>query len=479
MRFLLLNQTFYPDVVATAQYLADVARALVARGHQVTVISGRRAYDNPDKTFPAREIWNGIEIRRVRGTRFGKGSKLRRAADFASFMVACCWQLLFVPRPDVVVALTSPPLISFIAACYAAVRRCRFVYWVMDLNPDEAIAAGWLRESSFVTWLLHGLSLFSLRRANVIIALDRFMQDRILRKGIAVEKVSVLPPWSHDEAVRFDAAAREEFRREYGLTGKFVVMYSGNHSPCHPLDSLLEAARILDQESRNFSPLRIDRGESDATLSARCAGRGAGGEVGEVSLPPSDLGVSTPGSTLPSPSPQPISDLRSPTSGSAPSSQLVTPRCSDITFCFIGGGSEFAKVQRFAVEHELTNILCLPYQPLERLAGSLSAADVHVVVMGRNFVGTIHPCKIYNVMRVAPAILYIGPAPGHIADIRGKANASAFAAVPNGDAVGIVKIIQQWCESTLVPETFRPLAEPFSQHQLLPRFISLLESLTP
>jgi glycosyltransferase involved in cell wall biosynthesis len=399
MKFLLLNQTFHPDVVATAQYLTDLARALAERGHQVTVISGRRAYDSSGTTFPGRESWNGIDIRRVRGTRLGKGSKLRRAADFASFMVACCWQLLFVPRPDVVVALTSPPLISFIAACYAALRRCRFVYWVMDLNPDEAIAAGWLRESSLITRVLNWLSEFSLRRAKVVIALDRFMRDRIVNKGIAAEKVSVLPPWSHDDAVRFDAAGREDFRREHGLAGKFVVMYSGNHSPCHPLDSLLAAAEQFR--------------EDDA-----------------------------------------------------------------MAFCFVGGGSEFAKVQRFASEKKLSNILCLPYQPLPRLAGSLSAADVHVVVMGKNFVGTIHPCKIYNVMRVAPAILYIGPAPSHVADIREKANSSAFAAVPNGDAAATVQGIQQLRRGALAPETFRLLSEPFSQHQLLPRFISLLENVS-
>jgi colanic acid biosynthesis glycosyl transferase WcaI len=395
MKFLLLNQTFHPDVVATAQYLTDAARALAERDYEVTVITGRCAYDNSGLTFPARETWNGIEIRRVRGTRFGKGSKLRRAADFASFMLACCWQLLFVPRPDVVVALTSPPLISFIAACYAALRRCRFVYWVMDLNPDEAIAAGWLRESSIVARVLNRLSEFSLRRANVVIALDRFMRERIVSKGIAAEKVSVLPPWSHDDAVRFDATGREEFRRDHGLARKFVVMYSGNHSPCHPLDSVLAAAENL---------------RNDHTLA----------------------------------------------------------------FCFVGGGSEFAKVQRFASEKKLANVFCLPYQPLERLAGSLSAADVHVVVMGKNFVGTIHPCKIYNIMRVAPAILYIGPAPSHVADIRAKANSFAFAAVPNDDAAAIVHALQQLRQGTLAPETFRPLSEPFSQHQLLPRFISLL-----
>ena len=48
MTFLLLNQTFYPDVMATGQYLTEVAERLVERGHQVTVVTSRRAYDHPE-----------------------------------------------------------------------------------------------------------------------------------------------------------------------------------------------------------------------------------------------------------------------------------------------------------------------------------------------------------------------------------------------------------------------------------------------
>ena len=63
------------------------------------------------------------------------------------------------------------------------------------------------------------------------------MRDRIIAKGIALEKIVVLPPWWQDHDVRFDAAGREQFRQAHGLQDKFVVMYSGNHSPVHPLDT--------------------------------------------------------------------------------------------------------------------------------------------------------------------------------------------------------------------------------------------------
>ena len=182
MKILLLNQTFHPDVVATALYLSDLAQGLREKGHEVSVIAGSRAYDNLEKRFPVRENWNGIEIYRIPTTGFGKGAKWRRAIDFASFMVMCAFKLLTIPRFDAVVALTSPPLISVFGATAAKLRGAKFYYWVMDLNPDEAIAAGWLRAKSFPARVLEALSRFSFSNSEKIFALDRFMRDRIRAK---------------------------------------------------------------------------------------------------------------------------------------------------------------------------------------------------------------------------------------------------------------------------------------------------------
>jgi glycosyltransferase involved in cell wall biosynthesis len=114
----------------------------------------------------------------------------------------------------------------------------------MDLNPDEAIAAGWLKPDNLAARLLARLLSFSLRQADQIVALDRFMADIIAGKGIDPSRIAVLPPWCH-EAVSFDVSGRETVRAAHGWGGKFVVMYAGNHSPCNPLDTLIQAAESL------------------------------------------------------------------------------------------------------------------------------------------------------------------------------------------------------------------------------------------
>ena len=315
LNILLLNQCFYPDVGATGQYLTELAIELQSRGHMVRVITGRRGYDDPDHLFPRRENYRGVDIRRISTISLGKSTRWRRALNFAGFLVNCALRLLLTPRQDAVIALTSPPLISVLGSLFVKLKGGRFYFWVMDLNPDEAIAAGWLKENSITARVLKTLLNYSMRQAEKIFVLDRFARRRIEAKGIPTERLLVVSPWSHDDAVRFDPKGRDEFREAHGLSDKFVVMYSGNHSPCHPLDTLLSASEQLKSD--------------DA-----------------------------------------------------------------ITFCFVGGGSEKKKVERFAAERRLNNIMSLPYQPLSQVSASLSAADIHVVVMGDPFVGIVHPCKL-------------------------------------------------------------------------------------
>jgi colanic acid biosynthesis glycosyl transferase WcaI len=180
-------------------------------------------------------------------------------------------------------------------------------------------------------------------------------------------------------------------------------MYSGNHSPCHPLDTLLQAAlRLRDR--------------------------------------------------------------------------------TDLVFCFVGGGSEFQKVKRFAAEHDLRSILCLPYQPLDRLSASLSAADMHVVVMGDPFVGIKHPCKIYNIVALGVDFLFIGPQQSHVGDLveEGRLQAIAHLAA-HGDTDTVIRhIVSASARASQPPHgNFAAFSHSFSRHSLVPRMIAILESLFP
>jgi colanic acid biosynthesis glycosyl transferase WcaI len=396
MKILLLNQCFYPDLVSTAQHASDLAAALAERGHEVTVVASSRAYDNPGVRFPTKEEWHGTRILRIPCLGLGKTAKWRRVANFASFFLSCILRLIFLPRFDVVIALTSPPLISLLGALYVKLKGGRFVFWVMDLNPDEAIAAGWLREESTAAHVLGSLLNFSLRASDEVVVLDRFMRARIMWKRVPARKISVIPPWAHSDVVRYDPEGGAAFREKHGLAGKFVVMYSGNHSPCHPLTTVLESARRLAHRS-------------------------------------------------------------------------------EIVFCFVGGGSELPAVKTFAATHRLANIVCLPYQPLSELSGSLSAADLHVVIMGDPFVGIVHTCKIYNIMCVGSPVLYMGPVKSHVMDIAAGTGIPLYAA-EHGDVDQVVACILASAPVAAPDTKMLARSRQFRQDEIVPCFTRLIEA---
>jgi hypothetical protein len=91
--------------------------------------------------------------------------------------------------------------------------------------------------------------------------------------------------------------------------------------------------------------------------------------------------------------------------------------CDSMRFVFVGSGTAKQEVEHYVDQYGLDNVLSLPYQPKSTLADSLSAADVHVVSLGTNMAGIIHPCKVYGAMAVGRPILYFGPSPSHVTAI--------------------------------------------------------------
>jgi len=362
VKILLINQTFYPDVVSTAQHLTDFAVDLAATGHDVTVLTGRRSYSEPHPIYPSEENYKGIKIVRVWPFTFGRRYRFCRIMDFLMVNVSFAWKLLWMPKYDRVVAMTTPPLVGWIALLFARLRNSQFIYWMMDINPDQGITLGWITKGSIRANILGWALEFTLKRSDKIIVLDRFMRARIIRKGAAPEKVETLPPWSHDEHLETISHDKNQFREKYGLNDKFVVMYSGNHSVCHPLDTLLNAAKSLKD----------------------------------------DLSV---------------------------------------IFVFIGGGDRVREVSQFKDEHRLTNVIQLPYQDRQNLKYSLSAADLHVAVMGEPYIGIVHACKIYGILKIGRPFVYIGPQESHIGDIISEAKLGYH--VTHGESDKLVRIIRE------------------------------------
>jgi colanic acid biosynthesis glycosyl transferase WcaI len=249
---LIYSQVFIPDPASVGQHVADVAVEMARRGYPVRVYTSARGYEDPTIKYPRRETIRGVEVRRLPLASFGKKSILTRILGTAAFMTQALVAGLCTRDLGGVFFSTSPPLVGVIASIVGRLRGVPIAYWAMDLNPDQLIALGKLKPTDTAARLLEAVNRHILRRSALIVALDRFMADRLDRREPALrlrDKMLVMPPWPHEEHIMPVAESTRElgegdnpFRIRHGLTGKFVVMYSGNHSPSNPLTTLLDAA---------------------------------------------------------------------------------------------------------------------------------------------------------------------------------------------------------------------------------------------
>lgn len=247
MRVLILNQFFYPDISATSQLMTDLATDLAQQGAMVTALCSNGSYV-AGQSFPSSEMHGAVRIERAPVIAFDRTSLLRRVGSYLSFYISAFWRILRLPKQDVILVLTTPPLISMVAYAIRMLKGSRMVCLVQDLYPDIAFEFGMLRRDSLAGKMLNGIAEFLLHRADAVIALGSCMQDRLLAKGVAAEKINVIPNWADGTEIVPIGREGNPFRAAHQLEGKFIVLYSGNMGRAHDFTAILESIEALVHE---------------------------------------------------------------------------------------------------------------------------------------------------------------------------------------------------------------------------------------
>jgi colanic acid biosynthesis glycosyl transferase WcaI len=253
MRLTILNQFFYPDHSATSQLMTALAEDLVKHGVEVTALASRGAY-NGGARFARRATHAGVQIERVWATNFGKRILLGRLCDYLTFYLGAFWKLLTMPRQDVVMALTTPPLIGLVALLVGRWRGMRFVALQEDMYPDVAVALGALPANGWLTRLLNLLTKWMLAHADRIIVLSDCMLERVLEKlgADARPRIDVIHNWADGREIMPLTDAKAAFWRERGLPSlaeSFVVLFGGNLGLVNEFATVLAAAKRLVQRA--------------------------------------------------------------------------------------------------------------------------------------------------------------------------------------------------------------------------------------
>ena len=255
---LFINQFFWPDSSATSQQLTDLVFALAARNVDVEVLCGDGGYAEA-----AGVVVPPAKIHRVRALPFTRG-RLGRMFSYLSFYVAAFAKGLGLRRPDVVVSMTTPPLISILGACLKLLRGSRHFIWEQDLYPEIAVDLKYLKAGGFTHRVTGMLADLVRRHADGIIVLGPCMQDRLIARGVPKGKIYIAEHWASSSAIT-------PMKRP-GNPEELVILYSGNLGLAHDLETI-EGAMLNLRSDPRFRFLFSGTGGRRAELAAFCQTR--------------------------------------------------------------------------------------------------------------------------------------------------------------------------------------------------------------
>jgi colanic acid biosynthesis glycosyl transferase WcaI len=258
MRILLLNQFFWPDSAPTSVLLTDLARELASRGHDVVAVCGNSNY----VASTAKGEVASVEVRRTPTLKFAHGTAAR-LLSYTSFMGTALGAGLTGEKPDLVITLTTPPLLSAVGTILKNLRGCRHWIWEMDVYPDVAVELGWIKKNGSLERLIGFMTDWPRQKADGILVLGECMKQRLMDRGVADERLFVAENW---------ADGREINPLPFPDKGLLQVLYSGNLGLAHEVETIEQAAWEMD-ENPVAEFVFAGGGRRRKRLEERCAAR--------------------------------------------------------------------------------------------------------------------------------------------------------------------------------------------------------------
>lgn len=271
LRILILSQYYAPEPLFK---MPSLARELARRGHHVTVITGFPNYPT-GVLYPGYHLrwrhWDeddGIRLLRLPLYLDHSRSTWRRSLNYLSFAAsASTLGAAFCPPADIL--WTCPPLSLGVPAWWLSrLKRIPFVYEVQDMWPETVAATG-MMSSPLALGTLGRLAHFVYRTAAGIVVVSPGFRRYLIAKGVPDAKIEVIPNWA-DEDLYAPVPQDSVLGNQFGLQGRFNVIYGGNLGAAQSLENVLAAAALLNDLPRVQFVL-IGGGMEEAALRRRAA----------------------------------------------------------------------------------------------------------------------------------------------------------------------------------------------------------------
>ncbi|MFH7025087.1 MAG: glycosyltransferase family 4 protein [Heteroscytonema crispum UTEX LB 1556] len=250
MRILIYSYNYYPEPIGIAPLMTELAEGLLKRGHEVRVVTAmpnypqRQIYEGYRGKLFLTEHKNGVQIQRSFVWIRPQPNLLDRVLLDASFVFTSFLPALMGWRPDVILS-TSPSLpVCLPTTLLGWLHSCPVVLNLQDILPDAAIHVGLLKNKLLVR-VFTALEKFAYRTATKISVIADGFVENLQAKGVPSDKIVQIPNWVDVNFIRPMPKQNNAFRMAHNLSGKFVVLYSGNIALTQGLETVVKAASQL------------------------------------------------------------------------------------------------------------------------------------------------------------------------------------------------------------------------------------------
>ncbi len=244
----------------------EMARRLVERGHQVTMVTSWREARDDRGWFVTDE--DGIAVHWLPVPYGNEMSYAQRIQAFFRFAVASARRAATI-EADVVFATSTPLTIALPGAWAARRRRRPMVFEVRDLWPEMPIAIGALR-NPLAIWAARRLERFAYRNAARIVALSPGMAEGVVEAGYPQEQVSVIPNSCDLDLFSPDSEHGEPFRDAHPELGNGpIVLYAGALGRVNGVDYMAELAAACAEQAPQAQFIVLGSGSEAEVVRAR------------------------------------------------------------------------------------------------------------------------------------------------------------------------------------------------------------------
>ncbi|MSS86926.1 glycosyltransferase family 4 protein [Eisenbergiella tayi] len=339
---LLIYAHYYiPDPASTGQILRELAEGMLDK-FNITVICVVPSYlGTIEDKYKTQKYYkdniNGVNVLRIRVPEFRKANKKSRIKNIVSYFFGAIAATFKVGKMDYVFSISQPPILGGLLGVWGKwVKRAKYIYNIQDFNPEQVLAVGYSK-NRLITDAMMWFDKFSCMQSSLIITVGRDLVETVENrfKGKKVPKTVMINNWTDGKEIYplpEEHPKVVEFKKKYGLDGKFVIMYSGNIGLYYDLENLI---KVIE----HFRP-------EDKTTDDR-----------------------------------------------------------EIIFAFVGAGTVLDKLTLYVKDHQMKNVVFIPYQDKADLIYSLNAGDIHWCVNAKGIKGVSCPSKAYGIMAAGKAII--------------------------------------------------------------------------